>query len=187
MHTEDVEAAHRSRRNHWVTHVARHARHQPDGVALRFEGATTTWADLARRSEALADALHRRGLGCGDRVALLMTNRPEYIEALLAAAAVGAIAVPLNFRLSPPELAYVLADSGARLVLVDPELARLLDAGIPRLATGAEYEAALVEGGEPHPPVDVAEDSPALIMYTSGTTGNPKGAVLSHTNLTSSR
>ena len=183
MHTEDVEAAHRSRRNHWVTHVARHARHQPDGVALRFEGATTTWAGLARRSEALADALHRRGLGCGDRVALLMTNRPEYIEALLAAARVGAIAVPLNFRLSPPELAYVLADSGARLVLVDPELARLLDTGIPRLTTGAEYEAALVEGGEPHPPVDVAEDSPALIMYTSGTTGNPKGAVLSHTNL----
>ena len=183
VHTDDVDTALRSRRDHWVTHVARHARQQPHGVALRFAGASTTWADLARRSGALADALHRRGVRPGDRLALLMTNRPEYVEALVAATALGAISVPVNFRLTPPELAHVLADSGARLVVVDPELAPLLDPAIEQLATGAEYEAALAEDGDAHPPVDVPEDSPALIMYTSGTTGNPRGAVLTHTNL----
>jgi len=181
--TPDVDVALRSRRSHWVTHVARHAQQQPAAAALRFCGRTTTWSELAGRSHALADALHRRGVRAGDRVALLMTNRPEYVEALLATTALGAIAVPLNFRLTAPELAFILADSGARMLVVDPAMDTLVDPVLPRLLTGPDYEAALREDGNPHPEIDVAEGSPALIMYTSGTTGSPKGAVLSHANL----
>ena len=80
---------------------------QPAATALRFEGRTITWAGLAGRVASLAGALHRRGIGFGDRVMILMLNRPEFIEATLAANRLGAIAVPVNFRLTEPELAYV--------------------------------------------------------------------------------
>ncbi|MFD1814810.1 fatty-acid--CoA ligase FadD5 [Rhodococcus gannanensis] len=186
-----------SRRNHWNNQVATHALMRPEETALRFLGATTTWAGLHGRSEALADALHRRGVGFGDRVLIVMLNRPEYIEAVLAINSLGAIAVPVNFRLTPPEMAYIVTDSGSKVVVTDEQLAPLVAAvraQVPELgvtivaggesADGVEgYEALVAEAGESHPAVDLPEDIPALIMYTSGTTGSPKGAVLSHANM----
>lgn len=186
-----------ARRNHWNNQVATHALMRPGAVALRFEGATTTWLELNLRSEAFADALARRGVGFGDRVLLVMLNRPEFLEAVLAVNSLGAIAVPVNFRLTPPEIAYIVTDSGATAVVTDVPLAPLVGAvrqQVPALSTcvvvgqpGAEgtlgYEELLAEGGEQHALVDVIEDTPALIMYTSGTTGRPKGAVLSHANM----
>jgi fatty-acyl-CoA synthase len=188
------------RRNHWVTHLERHASQTPDRPALRFRGATTTWRELRDRVAVLAGALARRGVGAGDRVAVLMSNRLEFLEAVLAANRLGAIAVPVNFRLTADEVAYVLQDAGARVLVVDgataatgdaarrrdPAPARLVVVGeVPAgLAPDAErYADLLAEPGEPLGFLDVAEDSPALIMYTSGTTGRPKGAVLSHSNL----
>ena len=94
---------------HWVDHVARHAHAIPDQAAIRFEGASITWARLHERVQRLAAAFAGRGVSQGDRVAILMTNRPEFVEAMLAANAAGAIAVPVNFRLAPAEAAYVLA------------------------------------------------------------------------------
>src|SRR5580658_1493436 len=180
------------RRNHWVNHIARHAHAKPDAVYLRFEDRSITWSQLYDRLNAIAAAMRGRGIGAGQRVAIMMTNRPEFLETMFAAHALGAIVVPINFRLAADEIAFVLSDSGAELLVVDettgPAAARAAgQSGIGLVSVGA------TDGADPYfpepdgtaepPSVDVPEDSPALIMYTSGTTGRPKGAVLSHQNL----
>src|SRR5579875_1802922 len=96
---------------------------QPQGTALRFCGTTLTWAQLRRRVAALADALSRRGVGFGDRVMILMLNRTEFMESVLAANMLGAIAVPVNFRLTPTEIAYLVGDCEARVIITEPVLA----------------------------------------------------------------
>ncbi|MBM4518149.1 long-chain-fatty-acid--CoA ligase [Rhodococcus hoagii] len=189
--------AQRSRRTNWNNQVARHARMIPDRPALRFQGASITWSTLHERVERLADALSRRGVEFGDRVLILMLNRPEYLEAVLAANALGAIAVPVNFRMTVPEVAFLVRDSGARVVVADTTLAPL--AAAVRAETGSlelsvtvggettgdtlGYEELISEVGTPRVPLDVPDDTPALVMYTSGTTGRPKGAVLTHSNM----
>ena len=193
-----AEQPYLARRQNWTNQLARHSLMQPDATALRFAGQTTTWRELDRRVNALADALSRRGVAYGDRVMILMLNRPEFIEAVLAANVLGAIAVPVNFRLTPPELAFLVDDCEARVVITEPVLAPVADAvraiaplletvivaGAPTEDGRLGYEDVLAEDGESHQPVDVPNDNAALIMYTSGTTGRPKGAVLTHTNLT---
>src|SRR6202161_2697253 len=120
MKYEEADAAAAARRrNHWVNHIARHAHTKPDAVYLRFEGRSITWAQLEQRVAAVAAAMARRGVRAGDRVAIMMTNRPEFLETMFAANALGAIAVPVNFRLSPDEIAFILTDSGACLLVVD--------------------------------------------------------------------
>ncbi|BBX40680.1 fatty-acid--CoA ligase FadD5 [Mycobacterium simiae] len=187
-----------ARRQNWVNQLERHALMQPQAVALRFMGRTLTWADLQRRVSALAGALSRRGVGFGDRVMILMLNRPEFVEAMLATNMLGAIAVPLNFRFTPSEIGFLVEDCEARVVVTEEVLAPvatgvrqirpLLDTIV--VAGGATddqvlgYEDLINEPAGAREPVDVPNDSPALIMYTSGTTGRPKGAVLTHTNLT---
>ena len=185
-----------SRRQHWVNELERHAQQQPGGVAIRFQGESVTWLELQRRTVRVADGLHRRGVGFGDRVLLLMMNRPEYVDIVLGAHRLGGIAVPVNFRLTAEEIAFIAQDSGAHVLFVDDVLADTARAACAYAGlqmqivvvgpSGGESLAALMsEPGEPHPLVDVPEDSPALIMYTSGTTGRPKGAVLSHLNMLS--
>ena len=107
------------RRNHWVSHIARHAHEKPGGVYLRFEGGSVTWAQIHERVSGLAAALRERGSASGDRVAIMMTNRAEFLETMFAANAIGAIVVPVNFRLAPDEIAYILTDSGASLLVVE--------------------------------------------------------------------
>jgi fatty-acyl-CoA synthase len=89
------------RRNHWVSHIARHAHDKPGEAYLRFEAGSVTWAQIHERVSGLAAALRQRGVGPGDRVAIMMTNRPEFLETMFAANAIGAIVVPVNFRLAP--------------------------------------------------------------------------------------
>jgi fatty-acyl-CoA synthase len=186
-----------ARRQNWSNQLSRHALMQPDATALRHLGRTTTWAELDRRVSALAGALHRRGVRFGDRVLILMLNRTEFVESFLAANRLGAIAVPVNFRMTPPEIAFLVSDCDAALMITEPVLAtvakavrglesRLETVIVAGAATDDEvlgYEDLLAEAGEPAPLVDIPDDSAALIMYTSGTTGRPKGAVLTHNNL----
>ena len=196
--TQVTEQPYFARRQNWVNQLERHALMQPHATALRFLGNTVTWDGLQRRVAALADALSRRGVGFGDRVMILMLNRREFVESVLAANMLGAIAVPLNFRLTPAEIAFLVEDCEARVMITEAVLAPV-STGVrdiqPLLnmivvAAGSSddsvfgYEDLINEEGHSHEPVDIPNDSPALIMYTSGTTGHPKGAVLTHTNLT---
>ena len=195
--SEVIEQPYRARRLNWVNQLERHAMMQPSATALRFLGNTVTWGGLQHRVSALADGLSRRDVGFGDRVMILMLNRTEFMESVLAVNMLGAIAVPLNFRLTPAEIAFLVEDCEARVMITESVLASvatgvrdiqpLLNTII--VAAGSTddgvlgYEDLINETGDPHQPVDIPNDSPALIMYTSGTTGRPKGAVLTHANL----
>ncbi len=187
-----------ARRRNWTNQLSRHALMQPGAPALRFLGRTTTWGELDRRVTALAGALHERGIGFGDRVLILMLNRTEFMEAVLATNKLGAIAVPVNFRMTPPEIAFLVSDCAATVVItesvlenvatavrdIDPTLATVIVAGGASGDGVLDYDEVLATSTQEPPPVDIPDDSPALIMYTSGTTGRPKGAVLTHNNLT---
>ncbi|MYW62939.1 long-chain-fatty-acid--CoA ligase [Streptomyces sp. SID8379] len=188
-------------RHHWMSQAATHAMMRPDKPALRHLGETTTWAQLSRRSLRLAAALADRGVAAGDRVALLTLNHPWFVESVFAANSLGAMAVPLSFRLAPLELGHILADCAPSAIVVDAQLLPLLRA-VPNAASigtvvviGATnapedgdrpaflaYEEFLA-AYEPMELPDISEESTALIMYTSGTTGRPKGVMLSHRNM----
>lgn len=175
------------------TWPARRARISPDRVALSDPHRALTYAELAERTARYAGALRRLGVGRGDRVAYLGVNAAEVFETFFATWLLGAIAVPLNYRLSAPEIRSMLDDAGAAVLVHSADAAELAagagqatvlavhpDGGPGALDYAAEIAAGPVL--EEAPPV--ALDDPALILYTSGTTGRPKGAVLTHAGLT---
>ena len=189
-------ALERSRRLVVPELVARSARSRPDAPALAFEGAALSFAQLDERANRVAGALAARGVGPGDNVAILMFNRLEFVESFFGIQKLGACAVPVNFRLSQEEVDYVLADSRAVGILSDAELVAAGSAAAEampevrfRLVAGAGTEAAesyeeALAIASPEPPEPIVEDEQlAFLMYTSGTTGWPKGAMLSHQNL----
>jgi fatty-acyl-CoA synthase len=161
--------------SHW-------ARWSPHDVAVRFAGRSITWSDLDVRSSVVAEHLRSLGLGRGDRIAILMLNAPEWIEVTIAAWKLAAIVVPLNVRFTAAEVAFVVADSAASIIVTDSALANAC-AAVERQVTvlRADDLRKLVAVG--HPPQRAAEtvdDTPAFLCYTSGTTGDPKGAILTH-------
>ncbi len=115
--TQGTEQPYLARRQNWVNQLERHALMQPGATALRFLGKTVTWGELRSRVAALADALSRRGVGFGDRVMVLMLNRTEFVESVLAVNMLGGIAVPLNFRLTASEIAFLAQDCEARVMI----------------------------------------------------------------------
>ena len=156
----------------------------PDKAALRFEGQTLSYARFAARIGAMARALKSQlGVHRGDRVAVLALNHPDYLVLLYACARLGAMLVPLNWRLAVPEQVFILRDAGVKALFVEPAfdavcapLAEALpDAHVVRFTEIATLlEVARGDGREPH----VDWRTPLLIGYTAGTTGRPKGAVL---------
>ncbi|GAA1135597.1 AMP-binding protein [Ornithinicoccus hortensis] len=173
------------------TWLDRHALQRPDAPAIaEGERVHATWRQWAERSAALTGGLRETlGLATGDRVAIVMRNRPEYLEAQFAVWQAGLVAVPVNARLHRDEIAYVLGHSGTAAVVTDEEHAEdvsSLVGTIPSLRTvvvapGPDWERLL--SAHPHPRVDRHPEDAAWLFYTSGTTGRPKGATLTFRNL----
>jgi acyl-CoA synthetase (AMP-forming)/AMP-acid ligase II len=173
--------------------VRAHARERPDRRAVAFEGRITTYAELDARASQVAQALIARGLKPQDRIAYLGKNSDAYYELLFGAAKAGVVMTPVNWRLAPAEAQYIIDDSDARILFVGAEFIDKVAAYAPvkRAADviGMEhaYEGALYsEWRNAHPARDplLAFDPrvAAVQLYTSGTTGHPKGAVLTHSN-----
>jgi fatty-acyl-CoA synthase len=171
--------------------ILRHTAFTPEKPAIRFEGHTLTYAGLAERIEAAARAFKSElGIGRRDRVAVLATNHPDYVVLLYACARLGAMLVPLNWRLAVPEQLFILTDASVSALVVERAFAGVvapLREAQPKTrivgldfapAGGVSFEeclsAGVGDGRSPH--TDLS--APLLVVYTSGTTGRPKGAVL---------
>jgi acyl-CoA synthetase (AMP-forming)/AMP-acid ligase II len=143
-----------------------------------------TYREVARRARAMQAALDRLGVGEGERVAVVSHNSGRLLEMLLGVPSSGRVLVPVNFRLSPDEVSYIVGHSGARVLFVDPELETSLKRveAEHRFGTGEEYEQLLDFGTEPRPWAEPDEDATATINYTSGTTARPKGVQMTHRN-----
>jgi fatty-acyl-CoA synthase len=153
----------------------------PHRVAVVHDGREWTFAEVYDRATRMAHVLAAHGVSHGDRVAYLGPNHPAFLETLFATGLLGAVFVPLNTRLVAPELEYILRDSGAAVLVHAslPVLHDLRDVPAPLALDGLDLSAA------PADPLDVAvgDDEVCMIMYTSGTTGRPKGAMLTHANI----
>jgi fatty-acyl-CoA synthase len=165
--------------------LARQARLRPGAVALHFEGAGLSYGELARKCERLAAQLwHRWGVREGDRVAWLGGNHPAQLMLLFALARIGAIFLPLNFRLTPVELGSLLEDCGARQLVYETNWADVARQLGSRAGLGlCPVDELLSEVAGPAAPDVGRASSPALLVYTSGTTSRAKAAVHTQANL----
>lgn len=179
----------------------RRARMTPDKPALVQGERTRTYADLERRTRLIALGLRERGINRGDRVAFLGLNSIELVETMFAVAKLGAVFLPVNTRLAPPELEHVLSDSGARLLIwqagfeagVESDEVAGLGLDCVRIADGADdgadggagsgMDVLLARDSEGDLDVEIDPADLFMIQYTSGTSGRPKGVMLSHANI----
>ncbi len=171
--------------------LAKVARQRPDQVAIRYGAESETYSEFYRRALMLGGTLRARGLRHGDRVAFALANQPAILEILYGCFAAGLTVVPINARLHPKEMAYIVTNSGARAFIHGPEYQAGIQE-IPELrdlelrfcteeVAGADLYAALLDDGHALPgPVDVSETDNSWLFYTSGTTGRPKGATWTH-------
>ena len=167
-----------------ITHWAQE---KPDQVALEQDGAALTFAELEDRSRRIVAMLAAHGVGKGDRIAWLGKNARHYFELFYSAARIGVVMVPIGWRLAAPEIAYILGDTGAKLVFIDEGFGELAAKACGELDTPPEIiDTPTAQREIAAAPADAFDgagpDDPVLQLYTSGTTGNPKGAVLTNAN-----
>jgi len=175
--------------------LAKRAKLDPHRAGLIFEGRELTFKAWNERANRAAHGFASLGIRPGDRVGVLMANSPEFLECFFGLAKIGAIVVPLNWRLTPPELAYIANDAGIVALAYGAEYAQTVAAlrgKIPAAsyvvvgdAPGGDRSYAVLTASMPDSEPDAAGagTDPLVIMFTSGTTGKPKGAVLTHDNL----
>ena len=165
----------------------------PDRIASHCVGRSITWGELDRSSDQIAAGLFKAGLRKGDRLGILMRNRVEFLQVLMGAIKLGAPVVLHNIRFTPKEMIYPIQDAGIKVVVAETALANLL-ADAARDAPALKiYTTELLDGCRPlselanctdaPPDYDIAPEDVALVCYTSGTTGYPKGAMLTHSNI----
>jgi acyl-CoA synthetase (AMP-forming)/AMP-acid ligase II len=183
----------------WVGVLEHHARRTPDKPLAVAGDRVVTYAGMVDWSGRLAAGLAGRGVGRGDVVALLSYNSVEFLATIFAANHLGAIAMPINWRLAAAELRYLLEHSGAKVLVCDAELVALADAAVDGSAIGLARVCVPLDPGDhvadgweavddlagPQPPsrAEVRAGEVHRLMYTSGTTGRPKGVMLTHANL----
>jgi acyl-CoA synthetase (AMP-forming)/AMP-acid ligase II len=186
-----------------LTEVLRErAQAHPDRVAFHAGESSITYRDFDRRVDRAAAALAAAGVGHGDRVAVLDKNSLEYAEQLFGAARIGAVQVPINYRLAPDEVAYIVNNAKAKVFIVGPEFVPVLDAIAGKLEhtdrtivigggdavreAGHQDYADWMDAQEPGDPVDATDTTDVFVqLYSSGTTGLPKGVMLTHDNFNS--
>ncbi len=169
---------------------------RPDVVALDFEGRRSTYARFDARASKVANALRRDGAGPGARVVFFAKNSDWYYEAYIGACKTNAVLVAVNWRLAGPEVAYIVNDSAAEVLLVGPEFAPLIESLLPEMPTVRRivvlgdargdwpgFEEWLADAPETDPKLPTAKDDVAIQLYTSGTTGHPKGVMLTNGNV----
>ena len=177
--------------NIWAM-IAGAAARNPDGEALVCGSRRMNWREVIGQSAQISTGFEKLGLRRGDRVAVLLGNRIEFVLTMFAAARAGLVTVLLSVRQQKPEIAYVLTDCGAKLLVHEAALAdRVPDArDVPDLVhrisvddQGRSQFPVLLDNAPSPAPAEVGEEDTAMILYTSGTTGRPKGAMLAHCNI----
>lgn len=165
---------------------------RPDGTAFELGDRRTTYGEADRITRQLITFLERQGIAKGDRIAWLGKNSDQYFMLLYACGRVGVVMAPIGWRLAPPEIGYILTDTGAKLIIAEEEFvetAKTVSAGLDTSPDVFEAMETFTVAAtlEPAATASLDPDAPILQLYTSGTTGNPKGAQLSNRNLFSLR
>lgn len=175
--------------------ILKRAQLDPGNRAYIFEDVERTFAQMDARVRRLATSLRDQGVCVGDRVGYVGLNHPNFLETMMAAQSLGAIFVPLNFRLTGEELTYIINDAGVHTLVADDQLLPVIESVRERLCCVRYISAetpqnqwesleSIIEASEPLSElVETQQGDVAIIMYTSGTTGRPKGAMLTHGNI----